>query len=57
MKEQKWNELPEGVIIPEGGNSQGSYIVAGWRTFKPVVNLDKCIHCMTCWIMFVLSYN
>ncbi|ACI17165.1 MAG TPA: 4Fe-4S binding protein [Coprothermobacter sp.] len=51
MNEQKWNELPEGVIVPEGGNSQDVYIVEGWRTFKPVVNLEKCTHCMTCWVM------
>jgi len=41
VSEQKWSELPEGVVVPEGGNSQDVYIVEGWRTFKPVVNLES----------------
>lgn len=55
MSEQKWSELPEGVVVPEGGNSQDVYIVEGWRTFKPVVNLEKCTHCMTCWVMCLIT--
>ncbi len=22
----------------------------GWRTFKPVLNKDKCVDCMICWL-------
>jgi len=23
---------------------------AGWRTFKPVIDQDKCIRCLLCWV-------
>ncbi|MEN2998765.1 MAG: pyruvate synthase subunit PorD [Brevinematia bacterium] len=22
----------------------------GWRTFKPILNKDKCVDCMICWL-------
>jgi len=26
------------------------YETGSWRTFKPVVDREKCINCMFCWI-------
>ena len=43
-------ELPKGGIIPEGGNSQ-SYNTGNWRTYRPVLVMDRCIHCLQCWII------
>ena len=45
-----WKSLPLGGIIPEGGNSH-DYATGSWRSFRPVLDADKCIHCLICWIM------
>ena len=26
-------------------------INAGWRTFKPVINYDKCVNCLRCFLV------
>ncbi len=51
MSEQKkgWKEIPIGGLIVEPGNSE-KYLTGGWRTYRPVLHEDKCIHCMICWI-------
>ena len=46
---KKWDELAIGGIIEEPGCSH-EYVTGGWRTFKPVIDLDKCIQCMFCWV-------
>ena len=43
-------ELPMGGIIPEGGNSH-SYNTGSWRTYRPILVEERCIHCMICWIV------
>lgn len=49
MKEKPWHQLPTGGIIPEAGNSK-DYNVGGWRTFRPVLIPENCIHCLFCWM-------
>ncbi|NQT87452.1 4Fe-4S binding protein [bacterium] len=49
VKPYNWKNMPVGGIIPEAGNSHG-YKTGSWRTFKPVWDAEKCIHCCTCWI-------
>jgi pyruvate ferredoxin oxidoreductase delta subunit len=44
-----WRELPPGGIIIEAGNSE-KYRTGDWRTFKPVIDLERCSHCLLCWI-------
>ncbi len=44
-----WKELPIGGVITEAGNTV-NYETGSWRTFKPVVDKTKCIHCLFCWI-------
>jgi len=44
-----WYEMPVGGIILEPGNSELKK-TGDWRTFKPVINNDKCIRCMLCWV-------
>ena len=49
---KSWRDFPEGIHIKVGDKPQGfEYITAGWRTFRPEVNLDKCVHCMMCWLV------
>lgn len=44
-----YRELPIGGLIVEPGNAV-TYRTGTWRTFKPVWNEDKCIHCLFCWV-------
>lgn len=44
-----WRELPEGDVL-EGGTAV-EFETGDWRTYKPVWFEDRCIHCLTCWIV------
>ena len=48
-EEKGWKEIPIGGLITEAGNAY-SYNTGGWRTFKPVKDESKCIHCLICWV-------
>lgn len=49
-KLKKWNEVPIGGLIPEGGNSC-EYETGSWRTGKkPVHDREKCTNCFLCWV-------
>jgi 2-oxoacid:acceptor oxidoreductase delta subunit (pyruvate/2-ketoisovalerate family) len=42
-----WRDIPPMPVCwyPSSlGNPTG-----GWRTFRPVIHMDKCIHCAVCW--------
>ena len=43
------DEMKPGAVA-EGG-SMGRLYVGSWRTYVPVWDAEKCIHCMACWIM------
>jgi pyruvate ferredoxin oxidoreductase gamma subunit len=44
-----WFELPRGGLILDAGNAV-AYATGGWRTFRPVVEMEKCTHCLYCWL-------
>jgi len=44
-----WKSIPIAGLIVEAGNSV-EYTTGGWRAFRPVRDVDKCIHCMICWV-------
>ena len=44
-----WKSLPMAAIITEPGSSM-QYKTGDWRTFRPVVDLEKCTNCLLCWI-------
>lgn len=46
---KSWKEIPTGCVIEEAGNA-AEYSTGGWRTFRPVLDEKKCIHCLLCWI-------
>ena len=48
-KEKGWREIPIGGLITEPGNASG-YETGTWRTFKPMWDEEKCIHCLLCWL-------
>lgn len=49
MSSRNWRELPIGALILEPGNSS-EYETGSWRTFRPVIDMAKCTHCMFCWV-------
>lgn len=49
MEKQKASELPIGGIIDKGGTAK-KFQTGDWRSFKPVLNPQKCIHCLFCWV-------
>lgn len=50
MEELKgWRDIPLGGMILEPGNSRERY-TGDWRTFKPVINQEKCTRCLRCWV-------
>ena len=49
VKKKGWKEIPKAGLIDKGGTAR-SYKTGSWRTFKPVVDKEKCINCLQCWI-------
>ena len=44
-----WKEIPRGGKIIEAGNAR-EYETGSWRAMKPVVDREKCIDCLQCWV-------
>lgn len=44
-----YQDPPRGAIIPVGGNAP-LYPTGTWRSERPDWHLDKCTHCMICWV-------
>lgn len=49
QKLKGWKELPMRGLILEAGNSV-DYETGSWRALCPVIDLEKCSHCMLCWL-------
>ncbi len=49
MSLKSWKEIPIGGLIVEAGNSV-EYETGSWRTLCPKIDMDKCVHCMICWM-------
>jgi len=44
-----WKDLAIGTQIKKAGSSL-DFKTGDWRTERPVVDFDKCIHCLICWV-------
>ena len=44
-----WKDIPLGGLIEEAGCSVRN-ITGEWRAFRPIRDVEKCIHCMICWV-------
>ncbi|MBI5206714.1 MAG: 4Fe-4S binding protein [Candidatus Firestonebacteria bacterium] len=49
VKTPGWKDIPIGGLIIEAGNSK-KYLTGGWKVQKPVLDKNKCINCMVCWV-------
>lgn len=45
-----WKSLPMGCIVSKPGNF-AERSTGDWRVFKPVINHEKCVRCLICWIV------
>lgn len=43
-------ELTKGAVITEPGSTR-KYKTGEWRTYKPAIDLLKCIKCGKCWMV------
>ena len=48
-KKPGWKTIPLGGIILESGSAL-KYKTGDWRAFRPIVDKEKCINCLLCWI-------
>ena len=44
-----WRDLPRGGVI-HGSGTAVQYRTGAWRTERPVVDMDRCTHCLFCWL-------
>jgi len=44
-----WKSLPIGGVVLEAGSSL-KYKTGDWRAFRPLVDREKCVNCLLCWI-------
>lgn len=47
MKLKSNKEIPIGGLIDEAGSSK-KFKTGDWRSFRPIWDKEKCIHCMMC---------
>jgi len=47
MKLKTAKDMPIGGLIDEAGSSK-KFKTGDWRSFRPITDLKKCIHCMQC---------
>lgn len=44
-----WKDVPIGGVVDTPGSSR-NYPTGTWRTNRPLLNEEKCINCMQCWL-------
>lgn len=51
---KKWEQPKRINDFPMGSTCDSNHLTsinAGWRTFKPVINYDKCVKCLRCFLV------
>jgi len=48
-KKEEWKTNPIGGLIIKPGSSE-DYKTGSWKSFRPVWDEKKCIHCMFCYV-------
>ena len=53
-KVKKWVSPKSVQEYPMGSTCEGDHLVsinAGWRTFRPVIDNEKCVYCLRCFLV------
>ncbi len=43
-----WKKVSPGGVLESSGSS-AQVETGSWRSMRPVLDLDRCVHCMICW--------
>ncbi len=49
MESLGWKEASQGGIVANPGNSV-EVETGSWRVLKPILDLERCVYCMICWV-------
>ena len=49
MELKSWKDIPIGGLILDAGNSE-EYETGSWRSSRPIIDMERCTHCMFCWL-------
>ncbi|RLI04593.1 hypothetical protein DRO38_00920 [Candidatus Bathyarchaeota archaeon] len=44
-----WKSIPMAGVLLEPGSAM-KYKTGDWRAFRPIIDEEKCINCLLCWI-------
>jgi pyruvate ferredoxin oxidoreductase delta subunit len=53
-KMKEWQEPVSVSAYPIGATCDSNHITSinsGWRTYRPVINQEKCVNCMRCFLV------
>lgn len=48
IKKPGWKTLPIASVMEPGSSKR--YKTGDWRAFKPIIDRNKCIKCLMCWM-------
>ncbi|MDQ7828463.1 MAG: 4Fe-4S dicluster-binding protein [Armatimonadota bacterium] len=43
-----WRDLDAGPVLP--GETSRRFLTGDWRERRPRLDLDRCVHCLLCWL-------
>ncbi|MDP3064492.1 MAG: 4Fe-4S binding protein [Chloroflexota bacterium] len=49
MKPGAWQEITPAAIVMEPGSTV-EVETGSWRVNRPVIDFNRCVHCMICWL-------
>ncbi len=44
-----WKEIPIGGLTEAGSSTR--FLTGNWRVERPILNTEKCINCLLCWVV------
>jgi|DewCreStandDraft_5_1066085.scaffolds.fasta_scaffold00817_19 2-oxoacid:acceptor oxidoreductase delta subunit (pyruvate/2-ketoisovalerate family) len=44
----RWQDLDAGPVLP--GETSRRFLTGDWRERRPHLDLDRCVHCLLCWL-------
>ena len=50
MTLERWQDLKIGAVITDPGSTV-EVETGSWGTLRPAVDMERCVHCMICWIL------
>lgn len=48
--ERSWREVAAGGLVSAPGSTERN-LTGSWRARRPIIDFDRCTHCMICWVL------